>query len=40
MSSRVGEIGMAAHPEPVGRTRFFHFEEPALFGRLGKPLFA
>ncbi|MEM9175961.1 MAG: hypothetical protein AAGC67_12070 [Myxococcota bacterium] len=40
MASRLGDIGMAARPEGPGRTRFFHFEGSALFGRLVKPLFA
>ena len=40
ISSRIGEIGVAALPEPDGRTRFFLFEKSALFGRLVKPIFA
>lgn len=40
MSSRIGDVGMAARPEGEGRTRYFHFEGSALLGRLLKPLFA
>lgn len=40
MTSRLGEIGMAARPEGEGRTRYFHFEGSALLGRLVKPIFA
>jgi len=40
MSSRLGDVGMAACPEGPGRTRYFHFEGSSLLGRLVKPLFA
>ena len=40
MSSRLGDIGMAARPEGEGRTRYFHFEGSSLLGRLVKPVFA
>ncbi len=40
MSSRIGEIGMAARPEPDGGTRFFHFEGSAFLGRFVRPIFA
>lgn len=40
MRSRLGDVGMAARPEPDGRTRFFHFEGSPLLGRLVKPYFA
>ncbi len=40
MSSRFGDIGMAACAEAPARTRFFHFEGSSLLGRLAKPLFA
>ena len=40
MSTRLGQVGMAARPEDAGRTRFFHFEGSAVLGRLLKPVFA
>lgn len=40
MSSRFGDVGMAARPEPDGRTRFVHFEGTALTGGILKPIFA
>ncbi len=39
MNSRLGEIGMAAHPEGDSRTRFFHFEGSRLLGRMARPYF-
>lgn len=40
MRSSTAEIGMAAHPEGVGRTRFIHFENSSLFGRIARPFLA
>ena len=39
MSSRWGEVGMAAHPEGNSRTRYFHFEGSRLLGRMARPYF-
>lgn len=40
MRSSTSQIGMAAHPENSGQTRFLHFESSSRFGRLARPLFA
>jgi hypothetical protein len=39
MNSRLGEVGMAAHPEGDSRTRYFHFEGSRLLGRMARPYF-
>jgi hypothetical protein len=39
MSSRTGQIGMAACPEGDAQTRFIHFEGSPLFGRVLRPYF-
>jgi hypothetical protein len=39
MSSRLGDVGMAAAPEDGGRrTRLVHYERTRLLGRLAWPL--
>jgi len=40
MRSGSGQIGMAAHAESATQTRFIHFENSSLFGRLARPFFA
>lgn len=40
MSSRLGQVGMAARPEHDASTRFFHFEGSGLLGALARPFFA
>ena len=39
MRSRLVQIGMAAATEPDGRTRFAHFEQGRVAGRLLRPLY-
>lgn len=40
MRSSLGQVGMAAHAEAPGRTRFLHFEGSAWASRFTRPLFA
>lgn len=39
MSSRFGQIGMAAEPEDDAQTRFIHFEGSEILGRILRPYF-